>query len=278
MKTIRIARNAAIQGSLWLYLAVSLYPLLYLIFFSLKNNDEIFTSNPLGFPIPIRFGNYADALKSFDIALYFKNSLIVTFASIAAILVLSLMFAYASARMTWKLQSFANSYMLIGLFIPTQVILIPLAVFVRDMGASNTYLGLILPYVAFNLAFSSLIFYSFFRTIPMEIEESAFMDGASIYRTFLQIMLPLVKPAIATVTIFAFMNVWNEFTLSLILATKETIKTLPIGLLSFTGQYATNWGPMGAAMVLSSIPVIVVYLILGDQVEKALTVGSAVKG
>ncbi|ACT01205.1 carbohydrate ABC transporter permease [Paenibacillus sp. JDR-2] len=278
MTIIRSLKNIAMPAGLWIYLVISLYPLIYLIFFSLKNNDEIFTTNPLGFPHPIRFNNYRDAVESFDITLYFKNSLIVTLISIIAILILSLMFAYASARMTWKLRSFANSYILIGLFIPTQVILIPLAVFVRDMGISNTYLGLILPYVAFNLAFSSLIFYSFFRTIPMEIEESAFMDGASIYRTFLQIMLPLVQPAVATVTIFSFMNVWNEFTLSLILATKESIKTLPIGLLSFTGQYATNWGPMGAAMVLSSIPVIVVYLILGDQVEKALTVGSAVKG
>lgn len=278
MVILQKLRAAWFQSFLWLYFIISLYPLIYMLFFSLKNNDEIFYTNPLGIPQKLRFDNYLKAITQFDIATYFKNSVIVSVISIVFILVFSLMFAYAAARLEWRLKGATYSYLLLGLFIPTQVILIPLAVLMRDIGIANSYGALIVPYIAFNLSFSSLIFYGFFRTIPVEIEESAYMDGANIYRIFLQIMLPLVKPAVATVTIFAFLSVWNEFPLALILITDQSLKTLPTGLLSFSGQFSTDWGPMGAAMVMSSIPMIVLYLFMGDQVEKALTVGSAVKG
>ena len=267
-----------IYSFLLLYLVVSLYPLLYLLFISLKNNSEIFLTNPLGFPNPMRFSNYLHAVQSFNIPLYFRNSLIVTTISIMVLLVFSLTFSYAAARLVWRGSRLASNYIMVGLFIPTQVILIPLAVLVRDMNIANTHTALILPYIAFNLAFSTMIFYGFFRTIPFEIEESAYIDGASIYRTFVQIMLPLMRPAIATVTIFAFLSIWNEYPIALILITNMQMKTLPTGLLSFTGQFSTDWGPMAAAMVLASIPMITVYLILGNQVERALSMGAAVKG
>jgi len=278
MNILSKAGGVLFRTFLWVYFLISLYPLTYLLFFSLKNNDEIFYTNPLGFPLHLRIENYVQAITKHDIALYFKNSLIVSIVSILFVLALSLMFSYAAARLEWRLKGATYAYVLLGLFIPTQVILIPLAVLMRDVGIANSYSALIVPYVAFNLSFSSLIFYGFFRTIPLEIEESAYMDGASIYRIFLRIMLPLVKPAVATVTIFAFLSVWNEFPLALILITDNAHKTLPIGLLSFSGQFSTEWGPMGAAMVISSIPMILLYLVMGDQVEKALTVGSAVKG
>lgn len=278
MNILSKAGGTLFRTFLWVYFLISLYPLTYLLFFSLKNNDEIFYTNPLGFPLHMRFENYVQAITKHDIALYFKNSLIVSIVSILFVLAFSLMFSYAAARLEWRLKGITYAYLLLGLFIPTQVILIPLAVLMRDVGIANSFSALVVPYVAFNLSFASLIFYGFFRTIPIEIEESAYMDGANIYRIFPRIMLPLVKPAVATVTIFAFLSVWNEFPLALILITDNAHKTLPIGLLSFSGQFSTEWGPMGAAMVISSIPMILLYLVMGDQVEKALTVGSAVKG
>lgn len=278
MKAYKTLKNILLQSILWIYCTISLYPLIYMLFFSLKNNDEIFFSNPFGFPFPIRIDNYLSAINQFNILLYFKNSVIVSVGSIAFIIIFSLMFSYAVARMTWRFRNTVRTYLLLGLFIPMQVIMIPLAVAVKQMGFANTYMALIIPYIAFNLSFSTLIFYGFFRTIPMEMEESAFIDGASIYRAFVQIIVPLIKPAIATVTIFAFLNIWNEYTMALILVTEQKLKTLPTGLLQFTGQFATKWGPMGAAMVLASIPMIIVYLIMSEQVEKALTVGAAVKG
>ncbi|OCT15499.1 sugar ABC transporter permease [Paenibacillus pectinilyticus] len=273
-----LGKNMLFKSFLWLYGIVSLYPILYMLFYSLKNNDEIFFSNPLGIPLHFRFENYTKAVSAFNVVELFKNSVIVSVISIAFILILSLGFAYATARITWRFRGVAYTYLMLGLFIPVQVIMIPLAILVKDIGFANTYFSLIVPYTAFNLAFSTLIFYGFFRTIPVEIEESAYMDGASIYRTFAQIIVPLVKPSIATVTIFAFLNIWNEYPMALILVTNAHLKTLPTGLISFVGQFSTDWGAMGAAMVLSSLPTILVYLLLSEQVEKALTVGSAVKG
>ncbi len=115
-------------------------------------------------------------------------------------------------------------------------------------------------------------------SIPIELEESACMDGASIYRTFFQIIVPIVKPAIATIAIFQFLGAWNEFLLAYILISDEAMKTLPLGLLFFQGEYSTDWGGMGAVMTMASIPMVVVFLFFSEQVERALTVGSAVKG
>lgn len=278
MKKIHRVKQLPIKIFLWLYCIISLYPLLYMLFYSLKNNDEIFYLNPFGIPNPPRFENYVTAVKSFDILLYFKNSVIVTGVSLVLVVAISLFFAYSIARINWKFAKLANTYITTGLFIPLMVIMIPLAILERKIGLSGTYGALILPYAATGLAFSTMVFYSNFRTIPTEIEEAAFMDGASILRTFLQVIIPLVKPAIATVFICNFITFWNEYSMALVLLSNQKMRTLPTGLTSFAGQFVTDWGAMGAAMVISSIPTIILYLFLGESVENALTVGSAVKG
>jgi raffinose/stachyose/melibiose transport system permease protein len=156
--------------------------------------------------------------------------------------------------------------------------MLPLAVLMRDIKLANTYMALIVPYIAFNLSFSSMVFYGFLRTVPAEIEESGFLDGAGIYRIFFNLIMPVLRPAVATMVIFVFLSSWNEFTMALILVTRENLKTLPLGLLFFQGEFTTNWGAMGAAMMTASVPTVIIYLLFSDQVEKALTVGSAVKG
>ncbi len=270
--------NPMPQFMMWVYAAVSIYPLLWMLFYSLKNNNEIFVTNPFGPPLSLRFENYATAWKSFNVPVYFMNSVIVAGATVAGAIILSVMFSYAAARMRWRLKETARIYMVVGLFIPVQVILLPLAVLMRDFHLANSHLSLIVPYIAFNLSFSTLVFYGFFRTIPLELEESACMDGASIYRTFWSIILPIVRPAVATMVIFVFLTAWNEFPLALILISKEELKTLPLGLLFFQGQFTTDWGAMGAVMTLASLPTVLLYIFFSEKVESALTVGSAVKG
>ncbi|MCD9023538.1 carbohydrate ABC transporter permease [Cohnella silvisoli] len=262
----------------WLYCIISIYPLVYMLFFSLKSNEEILYQNPFGIPHVFHFDNYSRAVKAFNILLFFKNSVIVSFASLIGIILFSITFAYAASRMEWRLNKWTTTYMLMGLFIPIQSIMIPLSLLVKNFHLANSYFSLIVPYISFNLSFSVLIFYGFFRTIPPEMEESAFMDGAGIARTFVNIILPIMRPAIATVIIFSFMGVWNEFTMATVLISDAHFKTLPVGLVSFTGARSSDYGGMGAAMVMASIPTFVVYLIFSEQVEKALTVGSAVKG
>lgn len=263
---------------LTIYLFLSLYPLLWMLFYSFKNNSEILVTNPFGFPRVFRIQNYMKALTEYDLPSYFKNSIIVAVFAVLFTITLSMMFSYATARMTWRFSTSARLYLATGMFIPVQVILIPLVIIVRDLKLSNTLISLIIPYVAFELAFSSIIFYGFFRTIPFEMEESAAIDGASIYTAFFKIILPLVKPVIATLVIFVFLAAWNEFTIALVLIYDNSLKTLPLGLLAFRGKFSTDWGATGAALTIASLPTVIVYLAFSDHVEKALTVGAALKG
>ncbi|WP_230399418.1 carbohydrate ABC transporter permease [Novisyntrophococcus fermenticellae] len=260
------------------FACISLYPLLYLIGYSLKTNDEIFYSNPFGLPLSPQWINYVKAITTFDVLTYFKNSVLTTVVSLAGIFTLILPFSYAVARMQWKLKGLATMFISIGLFIPLQVSLIPLSVLIKNMGMANTYGALILPYIAFNIAFPFMILSVAFRALPRELEEAAFIDGASVYRTFFSIMLPLVKPAIASAMLFAALGIWNEYILPTVMISSDSLKTLPAGLATFVGQHSTNWGAMGATMMMASIPTIILYLCFSEKIENSLTVGGAVKG
>jgi raffinose/stachyose/melibiose transport system permease protein len=263
---------------LLLYAVVSLYPLIWLIFYSFKTNDEIFFTNSFGLPTRFRYENYVRAWNAFNMPSYFKSSVIVTAATVVFVIVLALLFGYATARMRWKLATPARLYVAVGLFIPTQVILIPLVMLMKNLHLSNSYASLVLPYVAFQLAFSSMAFYSFLRTIPFEFEEVAALDGAGVFTTFARVIVPMVVPAMASVAIFVSLGAWNEFPVALILINKESHKTLPIGLINFTGQFETDWGAVGASLVIASLPTIVMYLIFNRRIEQALTLGGALKG
>ena len=270
-------RETLAYGFLTFYALISAYPIVWMLFYSFKNNNEIFVTNPFGIPKVFRIENYVKALTEFNIAVYFRNSLIVSLSVVAATLVIALLFSYATARMEWKLSGFARIFMTAGLFIPVQIILIPLLILVKDFHLTNTYWSLIIPYTAFQIPFASMIFYGFLRSVPFEMEEAAAIDGAGILQTFFRVIVPIVTPAVATVAIFVFLAAWNEFTISLILISDESLKTLPLGLMSFQGAFNTDWGAMGAALVISSIPTIVFYLIFSEQVERAMGVGGAVK-
>lgn len=275
----RYHKTACVQTViLVLFACMSLYPLIYLACYSLKTNDEIFYSNPFGLPLSPQWENYVKAVTAFDVMTYFKNSIITTIVSLAGVFVLVLPFSYAVARMRWRLKGLAAMFISIGLFIPLQVSLIPLSVLIKDLGMANTYGALILPYIAFNLAFPFMILSVSFRALPSELEEAAFIDGASVYRTFFSIMLPLVKPAVASAMLFATLGIWNEYILPTVMISSSRLKTLPAGLAAFVGQHSTNWGAMGAAMMIASIPTIVLYLCFSDRIEDSLTIGGAVKG
>lgn len=277
----RAKGNTIIKFFIYIFLIIytfmSVYPLVWMLFYSFKNNDEIFVKNPFGFPTVLRVENYVNAWKQYNIPLYFLNSLIVACATVFFTIILSLMFSYAAARMKWRFSNAARIYLMTGMFIPVQIILVPLVILMRDFRLTNTLWTLIVPYTAFELGFSSVVFYGFLRSIPFEFEEAAAIDGADIYTTFFRVIVPLVRPAIATMVTFIFLFSWNEFTMALILICNNSLKTLPLGLITFQGQFQTNWGGMGAAMVISSIPTILIYLLFNKQVQKALTIGSGIK-
>ncbi len=277
MKKIKVV-DLIFKAFLWMYAIISLYPLLWMLFYSFKNNEEIFVSNPFGFPAILRVENYIKAWTQYNVPQYFINSLIVAVATVILTISCALLFSYATSRMQWKGSEVARIYMALGMFIPVQAVLIPVAKIVKEMHLMGNYFSLILPYTALNLSFATLVFYGFFKGIPIELEEAACIDGANIYQTFFRIIIPAVKPAIATLVIFTFLTAWNEFLLANVLIIDAKLRTLPLGVLFFQGQFTTDWGAMGATMVIASIPTVFVYILFSEQVEKALTVGSAVKG
>ncbi len=259
------------------YLLISLYPLVWMLFYSFKNNQEIFVSNPFGFPGTLRWENYQKAWSQYDVVSYFFNSVIVTALTVVCTITLSLLFSYGTARIPWRFSKAARIYVVAGMFIPIQIILIPLLIMIREFRLANSYWSLIIPYTASQIPFASLVFFGFLRTLPTELEAAAAIDGAGSWRTFLWIIAPNVVAPIAAVTIFVFMFAWNEFLMALILISNESMKTLPLGLLKFEGRFHTDWGAMGAALVIASLPAIAVYLVLSDRVQKAFTSSGSIK-
>lgn len=262
----------------WFYAIISLYPIVWLLFYSFKNNSEIFVTNPFGIPTTLHVENYIKAWSQYDVPMYFINSLLVSVATVIFTIVFALLFSYSTARMKWRGRESVRVYLSLGMFIPVQAILIPVSKVIGNFGLDTSRWGLILTYTAINLSFATLVYYGFFRGLPVELEEAACMDGANIFICFLRIIVPLVKPATATLVIYIFLNSWNEFILANVLVFEERLKTLPLGILFLQGAFTTDWGAMGATMVIASMPTILLYIIFSKQVENAMTIGGAVKG
>lgn len=252
------------------YLVLSIYLLLWLLFYSFKDNAEIFVTNPFGPPTVWRWENYAKAVSEFNIAAFFKNNVIVSVASIVIGIFCALLFTYVVARIRTRLTRSIRMLVMMGMFIPVQAIMTPLVVMVKNLHLSNSLWSLIIPYVALGFPFSVMVLYGFYVNLPMELEESACIEGANFFTTFFRIILPQVKSAIAVLVIYQFMSAWNEFSLALVLITKEELKTLPLGLSSFQGQFSTDWGATGASLVIASLPVLMLYLFFSEKVSDSM--------
>ena len=257
--------------------AIQIFPLYWLITFSLKTNEEIFGGNLIGLPNKFLWGNYEKALVNANVGVYFMNSVIVTGITILITVLISLMASYALVRMKWKLRNTTLLIFMTGLMIPIHAALLPVFLILRKIKLLDTYWALILPYVAFAIPMAILILTSFMKSIPREIEEAACIDGCSIYGIFFRIIIPILRPAVATISIFTFLQAWNELMFATVFINKQAYKPLTVGIQSMAGKYATEWGPIGAALVIATIPTVIIYLLMSSQVHKSLTAG-ALKG
>lgn len=256
---------------------IQIFPLIWLVFFSLKDNNEIFGGNVLGPPTRFLWQNYQQAVATGHIGLYFFNSLLVTIITVIISDILAAMASFGIVRLKWKLSKLALTVFLLGMMIPNQAALLPLFIILRDLKLLNTYWGLIIPYAAFALPFSIFVLTGFLHSIPRELEEAACLDGCSIYQTFFYVVAPLIRPAIITISIFTYLSTWNELMFAVTFISKDQFKTLTVGVLSMVGQFTTNWGPIGAGLVVASIPTILIYGLMSQQVQKSFTTG-AIKG
>ena len=256
---------------------IQLFPLYWLITFSLKSNIEIFGENVIGLPQSWRFDNYLEAVTKAGIMRYFFNSVFYSVITVFVAGLITAMAAYAISRMIWKLKGFVFGFFSIGIMIPAQAALLPLFQVLDKLGLKGGYMGLLIPYIAGAIPMSVMILSGFFKGIPKEMEEAAYLDGCGIFRCFFEIMIPIIRPALATASIFSFLGTWNELMLANTFVDKDIYRTLPVGIMSFAGQYSTDWGLIGAGMVIATLPTILIYFMLSNQVQESLVAG-AIKG
>ena len=256
---------------------VQILPLIWLVLFSLKDNQEVFNLPPLALPQDPNWGNYLRVWTDGNIGLYFFNSIIVTVSAVILTILLASFVTFAITRMNWKLNKFVLALFMIGLMIPVHSTLIPLFSFFLNIGLMNTHPAIILTYTAFNLPLTIMILLGFYYTIPRELEEAAIVDGCSIHRMFFQIILPLTAPVVATTAIINMIYNWNEFVFVNTFISSDSLKTLTVGIQNFIGQYSTDWGAIGATLVISVLPLLVAFVFLSNRIVEGITAGS-VKG
>lgn len=266
---------------LWIVLIVvaviQLFPLIWLVDFSLGSSNEMFTSGLLIIPETIRWDNYVKAFVDGNFLHYLKNSVLINTLAVIFVIIISIMAAYACQRMHWKLNNLVKTILLLGMMIPIHATLLPNYKIYNSVNLTDTIWALLIPYVAFSLPQGLFLMTGFIEAIPIELEEAAVMDGCGIYRILVQIITPLLKPSIATVAIMTFLNNWNEFMMASTYLSSPTWKTLPFSVLEFTGEYSSNYAVQFAVMALTAAPAVIVYIILNKHITKGVAMG-AVKG
>lgn len=280
--------NGSLRGRAWSarYLPVTVFlalvslmmvtPLVWVIVSSMKTNTEIFTS-PWQLPAEFRIGNFSKAWSVAKLGTYAINSIWITTVSVTAIIILSSMAAFAFARLRFRGRDVLFAVFLIGLIIPIQGVLVPLFVMLRKIGLLYTHTGLILSYVAWGLPLAVYVMRSFFLSLPRDLEDAARIDGCGLLGIYWRILMPIAKPAIATVAVFSALGVWNELLLVQLFINEDSMQTLPRGLLAFSEKYRIDYPLTFSAITMIALPMIGLYAVFQRWFIDGLTAGS-VKG
>lgn len=253
-------------------LVITSYPMLWMIISSLKNNIE-FLADPWGLPKKLLFENYVIAWND-GIQQYILNSLMIAVATITVVIMISCAFSFMIARFPFKGSGFLISVFFVGMLIPIHSTLIPLYGIMNKLNLLNQLWALIFPYVAFTTPVAIFLSYGYFKQLPKELEEAAFIDGCGILKLFTRIFIPLAKPVIATISILTAINIWNEFIFGNIFISDQAQKTLPVGLMALKGTYVTNYAAISAALTISALPVILLYIMMSGQIQKGMFAGA----
>ncbi|AIQ66922.1 carbohydrate ABC transporter permease [Paenibacillus graminis] len=274
---LRKTKNSSIYILMIIIAVLQLFPLYWLVISAFKDNSEIIGGTVWALPAEWRLSNFTEAWVSAKVNQYFGNSVIVTLVTLMFVLLFASMMAYALTRMKFKYNSLILFILLMGVMVPIHATLIPLFMILKNLGILSSRLSIILPYIAVNLPIGVYMLSAFLRTMPKELEEAACMDGCGVVKSFFKVVLPLLKPPLASVAIFVFLAVWNELLMAATFIQKQELRTLPLGLMNFSGQYSISWGPLAAAMVISTLPILLAYVLFSDQMEKSFTAGAILK-
>ena len=256
----------------WIWLAIIIIPVYYVVITSLKTSAGYFAQNPLAVPTSPTLENYRMVLEA-DFAKYFMNSAIITLGAVIPTVAVAFMASFAIVRGNGRFLRFANGLFLMGLAIPLQATIIPIYLMIIRLNLYDSLLALVLPSIAFAIPLTVLILSNFIRDVPNELFESMRLDGCSEWQTMWRLALPLTKPAIVTVSIYNALGVWNGFLLPLILTQSPDLRVLPLALWSFQGEYSVNIPAVLASVVLTTLPILVLYIVGRRQLLSGLTAG-----
>jgi len=262
-----------LQVMLISYALMILYPLYNMIISSFKSTREILTS-PFALPSYISFENYVNVFFNRGFARYFINSLWITGVSIFCVVLLGSMAAYGISRFKFKGSTLIYMLFLSGIMLPLRAAVIPLFQIIRNMGLYDTPLAVIFIFIAMGLPSTVFILAGFMRTIPKSLLQAAQVDGCSELRMYAQIVMPIAMPSVSLVTIYNAVPIWNDFFFPLVFIRNDAIKTLPLGLTTFIGQFGTRWDLMFVGLTIAIIPVLILYLLMSKYFIKGMTAGA----
>ncbi|MBA2529901.1 MAG: carbohydrate ABC transporter permease [Euzebyales bacterium] len=262
----------AISLLLWGYAAIALFPLVLMALNSLRPSAEIYAS-PLALPTSPTLDSYARAWQDASFASYFRNSVVVTVGAVALGTAVSVLAAYPLGRYVFFGSRWLSLYFLSGLMLPIRLAILPIFYLLASLSLVDSHLGIILVYAASGVPFSVFILSTFFRQLPRELEEAARIDGAGELAIFGRVLLPLVRPAVATVVVFQFVPLWNDFFFPLVLLRSTEKATLPVGLTTFFGQFQTDWSTLFAGLMIATVPLVVLFVVATKQIVAGLTAG-----
>ncbi|MBB6730681.1 carbohydrate ABC transporter permease [Cohnella sp. CBP 2801] len=272
MASVKAVSNVLLAA----FSVVSIFPILWVLYSSLKNQQE-FSVNILSLPSSLHFDNYVKAFWDGELYRYLGNSAFVSVISVGLTILIGFVTGYFLSRFSFKGRNVLYAMFLFGMLVPVYGLLVPLFIEYRNLHLLDHRLFLVLPEVTFALPLVIFLIESFIRSVPIEMEEAAYVDGANLASTLFRIVFPMCRPVLSTCMIISFLNVWNEFPFALVLINSQDLKTIPVGLTNFVGQYTINYPQLMAGINVSIVPVIVVYLCLYKRIIQGMVAG-AVKG
>ena len=268
-------RSIAVHAVLIAYTLIALFPVWVILINSVKSRRAIF-ADPLALPGPGTFDlvGYATVLEQGDFARYFLNSLVVTSATLALVLLFGAMAAFALSEYRFRGNTLMGLYLALGIMVPIRLGTVAILGMMVASGLVNTLTALVLVYTAQGLPLAVFILAEFMRTVSHDLKDAGRLDGLSEFRIFFRLVLPLVRPAMATVAVFTMIPIWNDLWFPLILAPSEETKTVTLGAQVFIGQFVTNWNAVLAALSLAILPVLALYLVFSRQLIRGITSGA----
>ncbi len=255
---------------------VNFYPFFFSIISSLKSNTEIFKSFT-ALPKELKWSNYYNAINEGNILRYFLNTILLCFATVIICSITGAMASYILGRFVFRGRKLIYIFFIAGMMLPIQAVIIPMAYIFSRINAINSYPMLILMFSAFSLSMTILVLTAFVQAIPEEVEEAAMIDGATMPQIFFRIILPMTIPGMTSAAIFTFIQVWNNLLFPLVFISKKNLGTVSTGLLNYFGERSNDYGSALAAITLTIIPIIIIYILIQSKIEESMVAGT-VKG